>query len=684
METTMNYPDAPMSELIEELHGNRIPDPYRPLEDIDHERTRVWIEAENRLTASYLETLGGRAQIRDRLRTLWDFDVYHVPQKKGGRYFFLLKPADADQASLCWCQSLNEKPKVLIDPNGLSADGTVSLTGFFVSKNGESVVYCLSVSGSDWQEWRIRDVATGQDLSDKLQWIKFSGAAWTPDHSGFYYCRYDQPAEGMSYKGANYNQKLYYHRLNTPQTDDELIYERPDQKEWGFHPEVTDDGRYLVLSVWRGTDRENGLLYQDLHDPAGGIKPLRDNFDGSYLFLGSDGSRLFVASDLDAPNSRVVAIDVAGPVNGPLEEIVAESDDALQFGVMAGSRFLLLYLHDAHSRITVFERNGKLVQDVPLPGIGSVSMLWGDDQCDEAFFGYTSFTVPPSVYRIDLVAGTHNPLWQPVIDVDADKFVTRQVFYSSPDGTQVPMFISHRKDLEINGDCPVFLYGYGGFDNAQTPAFSASNTVWMEMGGVYALANIRGGGEYGKAWHRAGTKLQKQNVFDDFVAAAEWLVTNKYTTSKRIAIGGRSNGGLLTGVCLTQRPDLYGAVLVGVGVLDMLRYHKFTIGWAWVSDYGSPDNPEEFAALLAYSPYHNIRSHINYPPTFITTGDHDDRVFPAHSFKFAARLQAEQAGEAPILIRIDTKAGHGMGKPTSKLINESADVLTFLYSAVGE
>jgi prolyl oligopeptidase len=680
--TRLAYPETPRAGQVDLVHGVPVPDPYRWLEEINSEQTRDWIAAQNKVTFDYLGQIPARGEINRRLTELWDYEKVGIPFKRGGRYFFTRNDGLQNQSVLYWMASLDDDPKVLLDPNQLSKDGTVALIDFAVSDDGQLLAYGLSVSGSDWLEWYVREVHSGRDLEDHIRWVKFSHASWTHDGQGFYYSRYDEPEEGTQYKGANYYHKLYYHRIGTPQVADRLVYERPDRKEWGFAGHVTEDGRYLILSVWMGTHRENGIFYLDLEAEDGEFVELLVAFDASYLFVGNDGTHFYFVTDLDAPMSRVIAINIAQPENHHWSERIPESTDVLQAVSLVGERFIASYLHDAHSLVKVYDKSGHLVREVDLPGIGTVDGFRGRQQDPETFYHFAGFTTPGTIYCYDVETGQSTLFRQPTVDLDPDQYTTEQVTFRSQDGTRVPMFISYKKGLERNGDNPTYLYGYGGFNIAQTPAFSVSNLVWMEMGGVYAQANLRGGGEYGKAWHEAGMKLNKQNVFDDFIAAAEWLIENGYTRTPRLAIGGRSNGGLLIGACLTQRPDLFGACLPVVGVLDMLRFHKFTIGWAWVSDYGSPDDPQEFEALRAYSPYHNLNPGTAYPPTLITTGDHDDRVFPAHSFKFAAALQAAQAGPAPTLIRIDTRAGHGLGKPTSKLIEEAADLWAFLVQAL--
>jgi prolyl oligopeptidase len=677
------YPATPRGDKVDTLHGIRVQDPYRWLEDIDSAQTRKWIAAQNQLTSDFLDELPLRGSILRRMTELWDYEKCTVPVKRGGRYFFTSNDGLQNQNVLYWMASLTAEPRVLLDPNTLSDDGTTALTGYAVSDDGTAIAYGLSKAGSDWQEWLVRDVDSGIDTQDRLQWVKFSGASWTKDGKGFFYSRYNAPSDGLAYKGANYHHKLYYHGLGTAQSEDELIYEHPDHKEWGFGGTVTEDGRYLIINVWRGTRRENGLFYVDLESGKKRVHELLNVFDAHYDFIGNIGSLLFLHTDLDAPLSRVIAIDIAKPEREKWIEVVPESKDVLRSVTMVGDVLIALYLSDAKSRAQVWTTDGTSIRDIELPGLGTAEGFTGRRGDPEAFFLYSSFTTPGTIFRYDVLTNEISVFRQPNTAFDASLYSTRQVFYTSKDGTRIPMFISHRKGLVLDGDNPTYLYGYGGFDIPLTPSFSVSHLVWMEMGGVFAQANLRGGGEYGKQWHEAGSKLNKQNVFDDFIAAAEWLIEEGYTSTSRLAIGGRSNGGLLVGACLTQRPDLFGACLPVVGVLDMLRFHEFTIGWAWTSDYGSPDDKDEFEALFAYSPYHNVKTGTAYPPTLIATGDHDDRVFPAHSFKFAAALQAAQAGPAPILIRIETEAGHGVGKPTTKLINEATDLWAFLVASLG-
>ncbi|NER00782.1 MAG: S9 family peptidase [Cyanothece sp. SIO2G6] len=579
-------------------------------------------------------------------------------------------------------QRLEAEPQVLIDPNTFSDDGTVALSSLVISDDAQYVAYGISVSGSDWQEWTVRDVNTGEDLSDHIQWVKFSRAAWTKDSQGFFYSRYDEPNDATKLEDVNYYQKLYYHRLGTAQAEDVLVYQRPDEKEWGFGAQVTEDGRYLIIAVWKGTSPKNLLFYKDLTQPDAEVIELISEFEAEFNVIDSDGTVFWVQTDLDAPKGRVIAIDITQPQREHWQALIPESDDTLQGINVLNHQFVTTYLKDAASAVRIFGLDGTLVRQVDLPGIGSVGGFRGKAEDTETFYVFTGFTTPPTIYRYNLVTGDSTLFRQPEVAFNPDDYETKQVFYTSKDGTQIPMFITHKKGLVLDGTNPTVLYGYGGFTVSLTPNFSISYLVWMEMGGVYAIPNLRGGGEYGEEWHQAGTKLKKQNVFDDFIAAAEWLIANQYTSSEKLAIAGGSNGGLLVGACMTQRPELFGAALPAVGVMDMLRFHKFTIGWAWTSDYGSPDDPDEFQALYAYSPLHNLKPDTAYPATLITTADHDDRVVPAHSFKFAATLQDCHQGENPVLIRIETKAGHGAGKPTAKIIEEVADKFGFLMRSL--
>ncbi len=673
----ITYPPARKSDQTDDYHGVKVADPYRWLEDLDSAETGAWVEAQNKLTFGFLSEIPSRQKIKARLTKLWNYERYGVPFKEGGNYFYTRNSGLQNQSVLYTVTSLEGQPKVLLDPNTLSADGTVALSGLAISEDGKRMAYGLSASGSDWQEWKVREVESGKDLSDTVKWVKFSEASWTPDGKGFFYSRYDEPKDD-ALKGTNYFQKLYYHKLGTPQMEDVLVYERPDQKDWLFGGSVTEDGRYLIISIYQGTDVKSRVYYKDLKAPDAQVVKLLDDFDASYNFIGNDGSQFWFQTDADAPRGKIIAIDTAKPDRKNWKVVVPEAKETLQNVSLVNHMLVANYLKDAHTQVKIFNPNGKFVREVDFPGLGTASGFDGKATDKETFYAFTGFTSPTTIYRYDLVTGKSTIFRQPKVDFDPNDYETKQVFYKSKDGTQVPMFITHKKGLKLNGNNPTYLFAYGGFNISLTPAFSVSNLVWMEMGGVYAQPNLRGGGEYGEEWHQAGMKLKKQNVFDDFIAAAEWLIANKYTSTPKLAIGGGSNGGLLVGSVMTQRPDLFGATLPAVGVMDMLRFQKFTIGWAWVSDYGSSENADEFKALFAYSPLHNIKPGTAYPATMVTTADHDDRVWPGHSFKFAAALQEAQAGPAPILIRIETKAGHGAGKPTSKIIEEVADRWAFL------
>ena len=695
----MTYPVTKMVDRVDTYHGVKVADPYRWLENPDAEDTKAWVEAQNKVTFGYLQNIPERESIQKRLTELWNYEKYGMPFKRGDhyfddkndglqikrgdRYFYYKNDGLQNQSVLYAIESLKGEPRVLLDPNTLSSDGIVALSGIAISDDGSQLAYGISKSGSDWQEWKVRDVVTGQDLSDDIKWVKFSEASWTNDGKGFYYSRYAEPDEKTKLEAANHFQKLYYHRIGTAQSDDVLVYERLDQKNWGFSGDVTEDGRYLIISVWKGTDRQNLVFYKDLSKPDSQVVELISTWDADYNVIDNEGSVFWVKTDLDAPRGRVVAIDLANPSPENWKTVIPQTDETLKNVGLLNNQFVVSYLKDAHSQVKMYALNGSLVREVALPGLGFVDGFGGKRSETEMFYSYTSFTEPNTIYRYNVVTGDSEVFRKPNVKVDNSKYETKQVFYTSKDGTKVPMFITYQKGLKLDGHNPTLLFGYGGFNVSLTPFFSVSNAVWLEMGGVYALANLRGGGEYGQAWHEAGTKLKKQNVFDDFIAAAEWLIAENYTSSSKLAIAGGSNGGLLVGACMTQRPELFGAALPAVGVMDMLRFHKFTIGWAWTSEYGSPDNPEEFKTIYGYSPLHNLKLGVRYPSTMVTTADHDDRVVPAHSFKFAAALQKAHRGENPVLIRIATNAGHGAGKPTAKIIEEVADQWAFLLKVLG-
>jgi len=676
------YPVSRKSDKVEQYHGVAVPNPYDWLEDLDSAETSDWVARQNKQTFDYLAKLPDREAIRQRLTQVWNYAKYEAPVVKAGKYFYFKNDGLQNQDVLYIQDSLQGEPRVLLDPNTLASDGTAALSGLDISPDGRYLAYGISRGGSDWQEWFVRTIATGKDEPDHIQWVKFSDASFDGKSEGLFYSRYDQPAEGELMQGVNYNQKCYYHKLGTDQSADRLIYERPDHKDWGFYSDVSQDGRFLIISVWKGSANENGLFYLDLSDPKSQVVPLFSEFDAAWIFIDNRDGVFWLQTNKDAPQGKVVAVDLADP--STIKTLIPEAEETLAAVATSGGRLVATYFKDALSRIKIFKPDGSYEKDLKLPGLGTANWAVSRFTDHEAFFTYEDYTTPPTVYRYDFSTGKRSIFRKPEIDMDLTRYVSKQVFYHSKDGTRVPMMITHRKDLVLNGGNPTLLFGYGGFGVSVTPSFKVATMVWMEMGGVFAVPNLRGGGEYGEEWHQAGTKANKQNVFDDFIAAAEWLIENKYTSPEHLGIFGGSNGGLLVGACMTQRPDLFAVALPAVGVMDMLRFQKFTIGWAWVADYGSSDNAEDVAFLLAYSPLHNLKEGVEYPATLITTGDHDDRVVPSHSFKFAAELQARHKGDNPVLIRIDTKAGHGSGKPTSKIIEETADRWAFLAAHSGK
>ena len=675
---TLAYPSARTVDQIDDYHGVKVADPYRWLEELDAPDTREWIAAQNALTQKYLGDVALRPQIHARMTELWNYERFGLPSREGNRYVLTRNDGLQNQAVLYTMDTLDAEPRLLLDPNTLSSDGTVALSGTEVSPDGKYLAYGISSGGSDWQEWRVRDIATGKDTGDVIQWVKFSAAEWAKDSSGFYYGRYDEPKGENMLKAVNEFPKVHFHKLGTPQSADALVYHRPDQPKWGFDSQVSEDGRYLVMQVSEGTDRRNRLFYRELGKTDGPMVELIPELEAGFDFIGNDGPVFWLLTNLDAPRYRIIAIDTRNPARSNWRTLVAESDATLISASVLNRQFVAQYLRDARSEVLRFALDGKPIDRIELPGIGTTAGFNGKSDATETFYSYTSYTVPTDIYRLDLTTGQSTLFRRPKVAFDSSQYETRQVRYTSKDGTSVPMFITLRRGVTLDGKQPTLLYGYGGFNIPMTPSFSVPVATWLDQGGIYAVANLRGGGEYGKAWHEAGTKVSKQNVFDDFIAAAEYLIAERYTSPDKLAIHGRSNGGLLAAATMLQRPELFKAALPGVGVLDMLRFNKFTIGWAWESDYGSPQNADEFAAIRAYSPLHNIKPGVRYPATLVTTGDHDDRVYPAHSFKFTAALQAAGAGPGPYLTRIETRAGHGAGKPTSMQIDEWTDMLSFL------
>src|SRR5256885_4699521 len=645
---TVTYPPARKGDVVDDYHGTRVDDPYRWLEDVDAPETRGWVEAENRVTFAYLEQIPERERIRRRLTELWDYPRYGAPFKKGGRYFFFKNSGLQNQSVLYTQSSLTAGPEVLLDPNTLSSDGTVALSILAFAEDGRTMVYATSGSGSDWQEFRVRDVATRQDRPDHLRWIKFSSAAWTHDGAGFFYSRYPEPAAGGDpLLQVNHDQKVYYHKLGADQSADRLIYERPDHPDWGFSVEVRADGRYAVYPVWLGTDRRNRIYYQDLGDPqhprldAPAVR-LLDDFDASYGFVGNTGSVFYFQTDNQAPRSRIIAVDVRRPEVSRWKELVPQAPDVIEGSQIVHNTFVIRYLHDAYSLLRTYALDGTSLGEVPLPTLGSIVQVTGEPRDTEMFYAFTSFLYPTTIFRHDFTTGTSSVFKAPEISVDPSKYETVQVFYTSKDGTRAPMFLTYNKGLRKNGANPTYLYGYGGFNLNMTPGFSIGVLAWLEMGGVFAQAVLRGGSEYGEEWHQAGMLDRKQNVFDDFIAAAEYLITERYTSPAKLAIGGGSNGGLLVRGPAHPWPPPFRPALPAVGVMDMLRFHKFTIGWAWVTEYGSADSVAQFPALYRDSPIHKMKAGARYPAMLITTADHDDRVVPGHSFKYAAALRSEE------------------------------------------
>jgi prolyl oligopeptidase len=677
----LKYPDTRREDRVEKLHGVDVADPYRWLEDDVRKSpdVRAWVEAENKVTNAYLAAIPERAGLQKRIKELWDYEKYSPPQRVAGHYFYRKNDGLQNQAVLYVMDRLDGPARVLIDPNAWSKDGTVALGPTEVSPDARYLAYGVSEAGSDWETIKVLDVGTARPLADEVKWVKFSSIAWTADGKGFFYSRYDEPKPGETFQSVNLNQKVFYHRVGGPQADDVLVYKRPDHPDWGFQAATTDDGRYLVITTWQGTDDRYRVTYRDLAEPFAMPVDLIDHFDHDFTFIDNDGPVFYFRTDDKAPNRRVIAIDTRKPDRDHWKEIIPEAKDKLESVHFVGNQLVGVYLKDAHTQVKVFTPEGAPVRELDLPGIGTASGFAGKRTDTETFFLFSSYATPPSIYRLDLISGQTSLLRASKVKFDPAKYEVRQVFVPSKDGTKVPLFITLKKGTKLDGSNPTLLYGYGGFNISLTPGFSVGIAAWLDMGGIYAVANMRGGGEYGQEWHKAGTKLHKQNVFDDFIACAEYLIHQKYTSPEKLAVKGGSNGGLLIGAVMTERPDLFGACLPHVGVMDMLRFHKFTAGRFWVDDYGSPDNAEEFQALFKYSPYHNLKRGVKYPPTMVITADTDDRVVPGHSFKFAAQLQYCQGGDAPVLARIETRAGHGAGKPTQKLIEELADEYAFLF-----
>ncbi len=674
----LNYPVARMHDVMEDYHGTAVADPYRWLEDVTSAETQTWVAAQQRLTQAFLQAIPAREFIKARLSELWNYARMSVPVKAGTRYFFTSNDGLQNQDILYMQEGLDGEPVELLNPNTLSADGTVALVNQSYSRDGTLLAYGLSRHGSDWQEIHVRRIGAPEDEAEVLQWCKFTRLAWTHDHVGFFYSGYASPG-GEPAAADQPVSRLYWHALGTPQADDRLVYERPDRPELHFNPLITDDGTYLVLHVWHGAIPQNRIYYRAIQSDGPFIR-LLDEADAQYTFLGNAGRVFYLITNLEASHGRLIAIDLDHPGREHWQEMLPPQADVIDFAHLINGHLVVVFMHDAQHEMKLYARNGALVRTIPLPMPGSVIGLSGRCDDPEMFVGLQSFLQPTTIMRYDFTTDALYPFHQPDLAFDASNYETHQVFYTSTDGTCVPMFLTHRKGLRRDADHPTLLYGYGGFAVNLTPFFAASALLWLEQGGVFAVANLRGGSEYGEAWHQAGMLAHKPQVFNDFSAAAEWLIQARYTRSERLAIMGRSNGGLLVAACMLQRPDLFGAVVCGVPVTDMLRYHRFTAGRFWVAEYGNAEtNPEHFRFLYTYSPLHNVTRGVAYPPTLITTGDSDDRVVPSHALKFAATLQGADAGDQPLLLRVDTNAGHGLGKPMTKLLEEQADIYAFLF-----
>ncbi|NYF25383.1 prolyl oligopeptidase family protein [Sporosarcina sp. JAI121] len=668
--------------IIENFHGTDVADPYRWLENPDDEEVKNWVDEQNNMTQNYLATYPEREKVRERLTKSWNYPKYSVPQKEGDYYYFHKNNGLQNQAIFYRTKDLgSDEIEVIIDPNTLNEEGTAAITNLAFTKDGSKLAYGISLNGSDWQEIRIRDLHAGKDEPDIVKWCKFSSIAWDEEGSGFYYNRFPEPGTVDPEDESNYN-RVYWHTVGRKQEEDILVYEDPLDKGLSFNPTLSDDYRYLVLTVWKGTENKSRIYYRDEQSKEGFVQLLAED-DGEYLFIGNEGKLFYFTTNYDAPKERVIGVHLDKPKKENWIDIIPEQEDVLTFAKVINNQFVVCYLHNAHYKLRIYDLEGQLQKEVSLPDFISISGVSGKKTESSMFIGYTSYLVPTTIARYDFEKSELDTVFNTSELVETTGFETTQVFYPSKDGTRIPMFLTHRKGLELTGDNPVLLYGYGGFNVSLTPAFSPSQRMWIEAGGVFVVANLRGGGEFGEEWYKAGTLERKQNVFDDFIAAAEWLIEHNYTNSKKIAIMGGSNGGLLVATCITQRPDLFGAALCLVPVTDMLRYHKFTVGRYWVTDYGNAETSKEhFEFMYNYSPLHNVIKGVEYPPTLVTTADTDDRVVPLHAMKYAATLQAGQQGDNPILLRVEKNAGHGLGKPTVKIIEEQTDMYTFLFKTM--
>jgi len=678
----LKYPEAKRVDTVDVYFGHAVPDPYRWLEDDNSQETKNWVKEENKVTDEYLSQIPFRKKIKKRLEKIWNYKRRSAPWKDGGIYFFTKNNGLQNQSVYYMMKTLDSEPQVIIDPNKLSKDGTVSLTAFKASDNGKYLGYGISRGGSDWQEFFVKDIETGKDLDDHLKWIKFSGIAWYKN--GFYYTRYPEPTAGDELKGTNTNAKIYYHKVGTPQSEDMLIYEDKNHPGWGFYPWVTDDNKFLIISVVESTSG-NALYFKRLGVKNAPVVKVVKGFENDFRVIDHQNGYLLVLTNSEAPKYKLIKINVNNYDPAHWRDVIPESHHSVLKGVsVTGDRLIANYQKDAHTKILVFGNDGTFLHDVKLPALGSASGFRGEKEDTITFYTFSSFTYPNVIYKYNILKNHSELYYSTKIDFDINDYETKQVFYTSKDGTKIPMYIVHKKGLQLNGNNPAWLYGYGGFNISLTPRFDVRRLIWLENGGVFAVANIRGGGEYGEVWHRAGTKMNKKNVFNDFIYAAKYLISNNYTKPQKLVIQGGSNGGLLVGAVVNQRPDLFKVAFPQVGVMDMLRYQKFTIGRYWASDYGTSEDSEKmFKYLLSYSPLHNIKPGVEYPAIMVTTADHDDRVVPAHSFKYIATLQHVYKGKNPILIRIETDAGHGAGKSTSMAIQEWTDLYSFAFYLLG-
>ncbi len=671
----IDYPETKTVDQVDNYHGTEVADPYRWLEADTAEATAQWVKAQNVVTSNFLENIPYRGKIEDRLTELINYPRLSSPFRAGDHYFFYKNDGLQNQAVIYIQEGLDGEPEVFIDPNKLSDQGTVSIGLLGFSEDNKYVAYSRSEAGSDWQEIHIMEIESKKEMSDVLKWVKFSGAAWYKD--GFFYSRYPEPAKGTELSGNNQFHSIYYHKLGTDQSEDKLVYEDKANPDMYHNASTTEDKKYLILYAAPGTDGY-ATYYKDL-EKDGPFVPLFEGFKNKSSVVHHTGGKFLVLTDIGAPKYRLVAIDPMNPAQENWEEIIPESENLLQGVNTGGGKLFANYLQDATDRFYQMEYDGSGKKEIELPGLGSAGGFSGKEEDKTLFYAFTSFTYPNTIFKYDVASGKSEEFSQSELKFDPKEYIEKQIFYTSKDGTKVPMFIVHKKGIEMDGDNPAYLYAYGGFNISLSPYFSASRLILLENGGVFAMANLRGGGEYGEEWHKAGMLLNKQNVFDDFIAAGEYLIEEGYTSKEKLAIAGGSNGGLLVGAVMTQRPDLFAVAFPAVGVMDMLRYHLFTVGKGWIPEYGSSDDPEHFKNLISYSPLHNLKPGVAYPATMITTADHDDRVVPAHSFKFAAQLQKSHAGDRPVLIRIETDAGHGAGKPISKTIEEQADIWSFLF-----